>query len=209
MIDLRVGDTVHATLHGLADPWAIHGAATIWSVTVYDARASVILQITDHPDPLSRTHSAYANGLVTTDDEGVHHLFNPVVADPGPTAITLGRTVIERQDPALEEHHTTQSYHQLAGWYPPFGNTGPLGESALNLLDRAVQRRAAGRDQAVEAERDRDSLIRRFLAGKVDPGVLAERTGLHRSRISQIKRKPDTEQEDLPAVPAEDAAVVA
>ncbi|OKI22222.1 hypothetical protein [Streptomyces sp. CB03911] len=179
---LTVGAVYSAQLHGLAGAWTVHGSAILWAVHHDDGQDHVTLQLSSHPDPRRTGHTAYAQGQVSRLPDGRRQLVSPLTPQPGPTAITLGWTVQHHRDRTDADRHCDLAEAELAAWRLPTDPAGPLGVSALTLLDRAVQRALDGRD----AERERDDLVRRLRAGGVPRDVVATRAGLDPSRITQL-----------------------
>lgn len=79
--------------------------------------------------------------------------------------------------------HVTKKINDEWG---PVGE-GPCGEGAQMALSRAAQRLQLTRELAEAVEEERDTLIRRMVAGGASVSDIAGRADLNRQRIYQIR----------------------
>ncbi|KDN86731.1 hypothetical protein [Kitasatospora cheerisanensis] len=178
----RTGDWLRVELAGVPglSGWTLAGTATILDIVPLH-RPYLLLRITN----TAGSTPLYAYGPLRTElNDEQPAVRQPVTNGIQPAAITL-------DEPAGRDHITAAdvdtAYSALNGFHRSLTPDGPLTDHHLPQLARAVIDLAIARQTALDAEAARDALIRRYLAGEVQPKTIQEYTGLGASRISQIR----------------------
>jgi hypothetical protein len=184
------GDQLDADLHGIHDGWTIHATATVLN-TIPGRPTGILLAITS----TTSARTFYVNGMLSTTLDGPHRATVQRLFTTGmqPDRITLGPCT--GRHPQATDHTAMDAMREEAysalSPYSALGTRTPLDPYYLPMLDRATADVATQRTRITPAaEQARDSLIRRFLAGGVQPSEISARTGLSTSRISQIRKPP-------------------
>lgn len=186
----RPGDIHRAELCDIpgAGSWTIHGTALILDASPRDDHVRLVLALGDNPDPnRPSTHTTYALGSLYHGERVLRQL---VVPEPGPATVTLGPAIGRHHDAAELDAMLDTAWDRLSDLMPDLIPGGPLGENALSRLDKVAQRVADRRESVREALRERDHLIRRFVAGRVEPATVAVRARVDKSRVSQLTKSP-------------------
>ncbi|GAA2227288.1 hypothetical protein GCM10010430_03330 [Kitasatospora cystarginea] len=179
----RPGDIHRAELRDIpgAGPWTIHETTLILDESPRDDHVRLVLALGYNPDPNGPSaHTTYALGSIY---HGERVLRQSVVPEPGPAAVTLGPVIGRHHDAAELDAMVDAVWSQLSDLMPDLIPGGPLGEDALGRLGKAAQQLADRREAVREALRERDELIRRFAAGRVEPATLAR---VDKSHVSQL-----------------------
>jgi hypothetical protein len=175
---IQPGDTYEADL--TVSGWTVPGSVIILDVQQAHGRTQALMLVAQGTNPDSSGRWQYARGTATGE------LINHIASSNGLTAVQLTRHIEQRDADAIA-YNAGEAKRQLDLAHGPADDDAPVGQEGMPYLDRLGRRAADARETIEEIEEERDEMVRRMLAGGVAAQTLADRLGLSRSRIYQIR----------------------
>lgn len=183
------GDVVRAEFP--VSGWTVRGGAVVWDAADTPRGQRLLLSVMDSED-IYGAHTMYVHGVAsqaTADGRVMMH--NPTIESGSLHLVVLGE-LVGRYTPRDKNLNSVEimrevGYERLIKLRGSLEQEGPLTGEALPALALITQQIHSARHEATSIEHERDHMVRRLLAGRVSAEAIAERLGVHRSRVYQIR----------------------